>query len=95
MSITVASLHIYPIKSIGGFSVTQATLTDRGFEHDRRWMLVDERGRFLSQRELPTMACLHTTPGSTGMVVTDSLLTGDGVLKLSFGKKKHVLVRPA
>jgi 2-keto-4-pentenoate hydratase/2-oxohepta-3-ene-1,7-dioic acid hydratase in catechol pathway len=29
------------------------------------------------------------------MVVTDSLLTGDGVLKLSFGKKKHVLVRPA
>lgn len=72
MSITVASLHIYPIKSIGGFSVTQATLTDRGFEHDRRWMLVDERGRFLSQRELPTMACLHTTPGSTGMVVTDT-----------------------
>lgn len=72
MSITVASLHIYPIKSIGGFSITQAILTDRGFEHDRRWMLVDEQGRFLSQRELPTMACLHTTPRSTGMVVTDT-----------------------
>jgi tyrosyl-tRNA synthetase len=28
------------------------------------------------------------------LMVTNSLLTGDGVLKLSFGKKKHVLVRP-
>ena len=27
--------------------------------------------------------------------VTDDQLTGEGVLKLSFGKKKHVLVRPA
>ena len=28
-------------------------------------------------------------------VVTDADLTADGVIKLSLGKKKHVLVRPA
>lgn len=71
MTLTVASLHIYPVKSLGGFSVGEARTTDRGFEHDRRWMLVDGNGRFLSQRELPTMACLHCTPLADGFRVTD------------------------
>ena len=68
---TLASLHIYPIKSLGGFSVSEARLTDRGLEHDRRWMLVDERGVFLSQREVATMACLHASPLPTGFRVAD------------------------
>ncbi len=68
---TVASIHIYPVKSLGGFSVPQVKLTDRGLEHDRRWMLIDPTGGFLSQRELPTMACLHCTPCNSGFRVTD------------------------
>ncbi len=60
--LTVASLRIHPIKSLGGFEVDQALVTDRGFEHDRRWMFVDESGRFISQREIPVMACLHCAP---------------------------------
>ncbi len=71
MSISLASIHVYPIKSLGGFSVEEAYLTDRGLEHDRRWMLVDENGLFLSQRELASMACLHTTAGAGGFHVTD------------------------
>lgn len=55
----VSELYIYPIKSLGGISLDRATLTDRGFEYDRRWMLVDADGRFLSQRELPQMALLQ------------------------------------
>lgn len=69
--LSVASLYIHPVKSLGGFSVQEALTTDRGFEHDRRWMLVDEQRRFLSQREAPTMACLHTTPLAGGFRVTD------------------------
>ena len=57
--LTVSELYIYPIKSLGGISLSAASLTDRGFEYDRRWMLVDENNRFLSQREVPLMACLH------------------------------------
>jgi uncharacterized protein YcbX len=57
--LTVSELYIYPIKSLGGISVPSAVLTDRGFEYDRRWMLVDADHRFLSQRELPRMALLQ------------------------------------
>lgn len=71
MSLTVASLHIHPIKSLGGFSVQQARITDRGFAHDRRWMLVDVGGRFISQRENAAMACLHCAPWADGFHVTD------------------------
>lgn len=71
MALTVASLHIYPIKSLGGFSVREARTTDRGFEHDRRWMLVDGNGRFITQREVPSMACLHCSALPDGFRVTD------------------------
>ncbi|MBL0046258.1 MAG: MOSC domain-containing protein [Flavobacteriales bacterium] len=69
--LSVASLHIYPIKSLGGCAVNEARITDRGFEHDRRWMLVDASGRFITQREVPTMACLHCSPITDGFRVTD------------------------
>ncbi|HQW04861.1 MAG: MOSC domain-containing protein [Flavobacteriales bacterium] len=71
MSLSVASLHVYPIKSLGGFTVDAARSTDRGFEHDRRWMLVDPEGRFISQREVATMACLHAAPVDGGIRVVD------------------------
>jgi len=72
MSLTLGAIHVHPIKSIGGFSVNEARLTDRGLEHDRRWMLVDEDGNFITQREVPAMACLRTTPHGDGFRVTDT-----------------------
>ncbi len=71
MTLTVASLHIHPIKSLGGFPVEAARTTDRGFEHDRRWMLVDDNGTFITQREVPAMACLHCAPLKNGFRITD------------------------
>ena len=71
MRTSIASIHIYPVKSLGGFSVPEVRLTDRGLEHDRRWMLIDPDGRFLSQRECPAMACLHCAPHVNSFRVTD------------------------
>ena len=71
MTKTLASIHIYPIKSLGGYSVPKALITPRGLEHDRRWMLIDQNGRFMSQREHAELACLHVTPCSDGMRVVD------------------------
>lgn len=68
----VASLHVYPIKSLGGFAVKEARTTARGFEHDRRWMLVDGDGVFITQREVPMMATLHCSPMPDGFRVTDT-----------------------
>ncbi len=72
MSLTLGAIHIHPIKSVGGFGVNEARLTDRGLEHDRRWMLVDEHGQFITQREVPAMACLHTVPHGEGFRVVDT-----------------------
>lgn len=71
MELRLASLHIHPIKSVGGMAVNEARLSDRGLEHDRRWMLVDAEGRFVTQRELPVMALLRTE------VVNDSYRVRD------------------
>ena len=49
--IRVAALYRYPIKSLGGVAVTEAVVAERGFEDDRRWMLVDGAGQFISQRQ--------------------------------------------
>jgi uncharacterized protein len=55
------SLFTYPIKGMGGNSLKKAKLTPKGFEHDRRWMLTDLQGNFLSQRELPQLALYTAT----------------------------------
>jgi len=66
---TISDIYIYPIKSLGGFRVNEARLTDRGLEHDRRWMLIDDDNRFLTQRENPEMALLQTEFTETGIRV--------------------------
>lgn len=56
LSATVSALFIYPVKSCCGVQLTAARVTERGFEHDREWMIVDTAGRFLSQREFPALS---------------------------------------
>ena len=56
----LSEIYIYPIKSLGGIRLEKANITTRGLENDRRFMLVDESGRFLSQREHPQLALFQT-----------------------------------
>jgi uncharacterized protein YcbX len=55
----IAALWTYPVKSCAGVSLSQATLTDKGLDHDRAWMVVDAEGEMLTQRELPRMALIQ------------------------------------
>lgn len=66
----LSGLYVYPIKSLGGISLTNAQVTDRGLQHDRRWMLVDQNNRFISQRELPQMALCKPALTPAGLQVT-------------------------
>lgn len=52
----ISEINIYPIKSLKGISVDSAVVEARGLEYDRRWMLTDREGKFLTQREFPRMA---------------------------------------
>jgi uncharacterized protein YcbX len=60
----LSEIWIYPVKSLGGIKLQKAHVTDRGLEHDRRWLLIDENGMFLSQREHPELALFQ--PEITG-----------------------------
>jgi uncharacterized protein YcbX len=60
MAVTLSALHFYPVKGLKGIDISEATCTARGLRNDRRWMVVDEAGTFLSQREHPRMATVWT-----------------------------------
>ncbi|HXF29012.1 MAG TPA: MOSC domain-containing protein [Chlamydiales bacterium] len=55
---TVSALFIYPVKSLKGLSVQKFEIGAKGPMMDRRWMVVDKEGRFLSQRVEPKMALI-------------------------------------
>ena len=67
--LTLAGLFIYPVKSLGGISLPAADLTPQGLRHDRRWLIVDERNRFLTQREHAEMALLAVEPAYNGFLL--------------------------
>jgi uncharacterized protein len=56
----LSEIYIYPVKSLSGIRLEEAEITDRGLQYDRRWMLVDENNRFISQREYPQLALFET-----------------------------------
>jgi hypothetical protein len=60
MSITISSLHIYPVKGLGAIDLTESLATGRGLQYDRRWMVVNPEGLFFTQRDVPKMATVWT-----------------------------------
>ena len=56
----ISELYRYPLKGGRGEKLTQATVLGTGFPDDRRWLLVDAQGRFMSQRQNPSMTFIQT-----------------------------------
>jgi len=52
----LTGLHVYPVKSCRGLSLESVEVDERGPRHDREWMIVDEEGRFVTQRQEPRLA---------------------------------------
>jgi len=77
VTLRLHSLHVYPVKSCAGTSPAEAELVETGFDLDRAWMVVDEAGVFVSQRELPRMALVQ--PSFKG---GDMILRAPGMLAL-------------
>jgi uncharacterized protein YcbX len=66
VTVTVHALVKYPIKGCAGVSVHSSRISTRGLAHDREFMLVEEDGRFLSQRKEPAMAVLRPSVSDDG-----------------------------
>lgn len=55
----IERLFIYPVKSCAPLEVTESTLVETGLDLDRTWMVVDENGEFVTQRELARMTLIR------------------------------------
>lgn len=73
----LAAVHVHPIKSCAGIAVDEALLIETGLEFDRAWMVVDEQGTMLTQREWPRLALVQTQ-----LRLNDLLLRAPGMLAL-------------
>jgi uncharacterized protein len=62
----VTALNYYPIKSCAATIVEEMAFTERGPQFDREWMLVNEHGKFITQRNRPEMALIQPTVDPTG-----------------------------
>jgi uncharacterized protein len=76
------SIHVYPLKSARGVSLQSGTLDDFGLEHDRRWMLVDSSGTFISRRTHHQLA------------LVDVQMDGSTLIVRAPGRQNLVVARP-
>ena len=87
----ISEINIYPIKSLGGISLNESKIEERGLQFDRRWMLTDEDSEFLTQREFPKMAMLSVQIDENDLIV--SYKNESLKISLEFDKNKIEKVR--
>lgn len=68
-SMKLTEINIYPIKSTRRIALQQSEVLPRGLPWDRRWMLVDSEGRFVTARKHPRLAMVQTRVGETSLYV--------------------------
>ncbi|HDX8352711.1 TPA: hybrid-cluster NAD(P)-dependent oxidoreductase [Aeromonas dhakensis] len=64
---TLASIHLYPIKSTAGMPLTRALVTEEGLQGDRRYMVVKPDGSFITARTHPQLQQVVATPIEGGL----------------------------
>lgn len=64
----ISQLLIYPVKSCAGIAISETKLTPTGLAMDREWMIVDQHGQFLTQRQCPHMVWI--TPSLSDRALT-------------------------
>lgn len=69
-SVRITGLNVYPVKSLQGIPLETASLTEKGLAFDRNWMIVDDIGRFVTQREIPAMARIAVEIDADSQVLT-------------------------
>jgi len=69
-TISLAGIFIYPVKSLRGIALSESTLESGSLRYDRRWMLIDEYGQKMTQREHGQMTTLATEITKDGVLVS-------------------------
>jgi uncharacterized protein YcbX len=68
-AVRLASIHVYPLKGARGISLDASDVLRAGLRHDRRFMLVDADGAFMTQREHPELALVDIALGADTITI--------------------------
>ncbi|MEE9430587.1 MAG: MOSC N-terminal beta barrel domain-containing protein [Melioribacteraceae bacterium] len=71
--LVLSEIYIYPIKSLSGISLQSSIIEKRGLQYDRRWMLVDDNNKFITQRTNPQMSSLKVEITNEGLVISHKI----------------------
>jgi len=83
---SLQQIYQYPVKSLAGESISDASIVAQGIEYDRQWMLVDGQGKFLSQRKHPKMALIESRMVNEVLILK---IPGEPEIKVSEPKNHH------
>ncbi|MCG8670330.1 MAG: MOSC domain-containing protein [Pseudomonadales bacterium] len=78
-ALSISALYRFPVKSMGGQSLASAQIDRFGIQYDRRWMLVDDRGKFITQRQCADMVRFSVDIKSDGLTLTYQPLQGEAI----------------
>ena len=67
----LSQINIFPIKSLDGYSPASATVEKRGLQHDRRWLITDINGQFMTQRNNGKMTLLRATIEDNVLIIRE------------------------
>jgi uncharacterized protein YcbX len=79
--VKLSSLWLYPLKGAAGIALSEWPLDSFGLMHDRRWMVVDATGGFITQRSDPVLG--QVRPSIEGDVLV--LRSAGGECRLPIG----------
>ncbi|MFI0733911.1 MOSC domain-containing protein [Streptomyces sp. NPDC021225] len=58
----LSAVHVYPVKSVAGTAPHEAVVEPWGLAGDRRWMVVEPGGKYVTQRQQARMALVSAEP---------------------------------
>ncbi len=67
----ISGLFTYPIKSLGGISLSKTLVNPQGLDLDRRYMITDANGKFLTRRAYPQFSFLEVDFSDEKIKVTN------------------------
>lgn len=86
----LTGLFLYPVKSLRGIAVREAAVDDLGLVGDRRFLVVDPTGKFLTQRVLPEMARVSTNLDATHLTLAAE---GRGAIRVPLHEPEDPVLR--
>ncbi|MDT0604927.1 YcbX family protein [Thalassotalea castellviae] len=85
----VQSLHIYPIKSAAGIALSKSWVDDFGLSFDRRFVITDLNGQFITARTQPTLCLIQCYLTPEGLILTAPNMPQLEIIFKNFSEQYH------